>query len=66
MANTVSAAKNARKAQKRHIVRVSVKSELKSLRKKTFDMAEEKKPAADVQKMALQTVKSYAKAGSNN
>lgn len=63
MANTKSAAKNARKAARRHIMRVSVKSELKTLRKKVIIAAETK--AADINEVTKITIKKYAKAASN-
>lgn len=66
MANTKSAAKNARKAARRHIQRVSVKSELKTLRKKAITAAETKKPAAEVAEATKVAIKKLAKAGSNS
>lgn len=65
MANTKSAAKNARKATRRHVQRVSVKSELKTLRKKVIVAAEEKKPAAEVADLTKLAIKKIAKAASN-
>ncbi|NLF96044.1 MAG: 30S ribosomal protein S20 [Candidatus Riflebacteria bacterium] len=63
MANTKSAAKNARKAARRHTLRVSVKSELKTLRKRVITAAETK--AADVNEVTRTAIKKYAKAASN-
>lgn len=66
MANTSSAAKNARKAQRRHTLRVAVKSELKTLRKKTLELAESGKSNADTVKTTANGAYSrIAKAGSN-
>lgn len=66
MANTNSAAKNARKADRRHTQRVAVKSELKTLRKKTLDVAaSEKSDAATVAETANNSYSRIAKAGSN-
>lgn len=65
MANTKSAAKNARKAARRHTLRVSVKSELKTLRKKALVAAEGKKPEAEVVEITRHAVKKFAKAASN-
>lgn len=65
MANTQSAAKNARKAARRHVMRVNVKSELKTLRKKVIIAAETKKPAAEVADLTKLAVKKIAKAASN-
>ena len=65
MANTKSAAKNARKAARRHIQRVSVKSELKTLRKKAITAAETKKPAAEVAAATKEAIVKFAKAASN-
>jgi len=63
MANTKSAAKNARKAARRHELRVSVKSELKTLRKKVIVAAESK--ASDVKDITRSVVSKFAKAASN-
>ena len=65
MANTLSAAKNARKAVRRHELRVSVKSELKTYRKKALAAAESKQPAETVNKITVEAVKKIAKAASN-
>ena len=65
MANTKSAAKNARKAIRRRIQRVSVKSELKTLRKKALTAAETKQPAAEVADLTKVAIKKFAKAASN-
>ncbi len=65
MANTKSAAKNARKAARRHTLRVSVKSELKTLRKKAIVAAETKQPAAEVADATKTAIKKFAKAASN-
>ena len=63
MANTKSAAKNARKAVRRHEQRVSVKSELKTLRKKALLAAESKADNAD--ELSKIAIKKIAKAASN-
>lgn len=65
MANTLSAAKNARKAVRRHELRVSVKSELKTYKKKALTAAETKQSAEVVKEITTLTVKKYAKAASN-
>jgi small subunit ribosomal protein S20 len=65
MANTLSAAKNARKAARRHELRVSAKSELKTLRKKAIKAAEDKVGAEEVAKVTNQAVRQFAKAASN-
>lgn len=65
MANTKSAAKNARKAARRHARRVTVKSELKTLRKKTIDAARTGSPKDVVKDLASDAIKKFAKAGSN-
>ncbi|MBF0543450.1 MAG: 30S ribosomal protein S20 [Candidatus Riflebacteria bacterium] len=65
MANTLSAAKNARKALRRHETRVSVKSELKTLRKTALDSALEKKPEAEVAAMVKLACKKFGTAASN-
>jgi small subunit ribosomal protein S20 len=65
MANTLSAAKNARKANRRHTRRVRVISELKTYRKKTMTAAEEKQSQEEVEKILNTTVKKYYKAASN-
>lgn len=65
MANTVSAAKNARKAQKRHEARLTVKSELRTIRKKALDLAKTSKKPDEVLENALKACKKYAKAASN-
>ena len=64
MANTKSAAKNARQAVRRHAVRVQVKSELKTVRKSALAIAEEAK-GEEVAKATNYAVKKYAKAASN-
>ena len=64
MANTKSAAKNARQAVRRHAVRVQVKSELKTVRKTALAVAEEAK-GEEVAKATNFAVKKYAKAASN-
>lgn len=64
MANTKSAAKNARQAVRRHAVRVQVKSELKTVRKTALAVAEEAK-GEEVAKATNYAVKKYAKAASN-
>lgn len=66
MANTKSAAKNARKAVKRHVIRVTVKSELRTLRKKALTAAESKKPAEEIAIATKEVCSKYAKAASNN
>lgn len=65
MANTKSAAKNARQAVRRHAVRVQVKSELKTVRKTVMAVASEKKPEAEVAEATNYAVSKYAKAASN-
>ncbi len=65
MANTLSAAKNARKAQRRHTARVAVRSELKTYRKKALTAAEAKQPAETVNEVTKQAVRKIAKAASN-
>jgi small subunit ribosomal protein S20 len=65
MANTISAAKNARKAMKRHTARVSAKSELKTLRKNVLEAAHDKKPATEIQTIARHACSRIAKAASN-
>ncbi|MBF0499206.1 MAG: 30S ribosomal protein S20 [Candidatus Riflebacteria bacterium] len=65
MANTVSAAKNARKANARHTRRVAVKSELKTLRRKVLQMVQDKEPVAEVQTMLRSACKKLATAASN-
>lgn len=65
MANTMSAEKNARKAARRHEQRVSVKSELKTYRKKVLTAAETKQPAEALKELTVQAVKKFAKAASN-
>lgn len=65
MANTKSAAKNARQAVRRHTQRVQVKSELKTIRKKALAAASEKKEVAEVAEITNTAVKKYAKAASN-
>ena len=66
MANTKSAAKNARQAVRRHAVRVRVESELKTVRKNALNLAEnEKAEGADVAKATSYAVKKYATAASN-
>lgn len=66
MANTKSAEKNARKAARRRVARVSVKSELKTLRKKAITAAETKKPAVEVAEATKVAIKKFAKAASND
>ena len=65
MANTKSAAKNARQAVRRHAVRVQVKSELKTVRKSVYAVASEKKSTEEVAQATSVAVKKYAKAASN-
>ena len=65
MANTLSAAKNSRKANRRHAVRVSVKSELKTLRRTTLELIEEKKSLSEINAACVQTCKKLATAASN-
>lgn len=65
MANTVSAAKNSRKANRRHAVRVGVKSELKTLRRRTNELIEEKKSLSDINAACVLTCKKLATAASN-
>ena len=64
MANTKSAAKNARQAVRRHAVRVQVKSELKTVRKTALATAENAQ-GEEVAKATNYAVKKYAKAASN-
>lgn len=64
MANTLSAAKNSRKAQRRHERRVAVKSELKTCRKKVFAAIENK--SEDAVELARLAAKKIAKAASND
>ena len=64
MANTKSAAKNARKAVRRHEVRVQIKSELKTVRKNALNLAENAK-GEEVANATNYAVKKYAKAASN-
>lgn len=63
MANIKSGAKNARKAIKRHKQSVSVKSELKTFRKKALLAAEAK--AENTTELTNKAVKKLAKAASN-
>ena len=65
MANTRSAAKNARKAVKRHRARVSVRSELRTLQKKAVDAATAKKGAEEIKEAMTTACKQIAKAASN-
>ena len=65
MANTLSAAKNARKARRRHKQRVAVKSELKTLKKKTLEAISAKTAPEELKKMVKVTVKKLAKAAAN-
>ena len=65
MANTKSAAKNARKANRRHARRVAVKSELRTLRKKALDAAKEGQSTDLVKGLATSAIKNFAKAASN-
>jgi ribosomal protein S20 len=65
MANTISAAKNARKAEKRHLTRVAVKSELKTLRKKTLELAAESKDPKTIMESLRHTTMRFDQAGSN-
>ncbi len=64
MANTKSAAKNARKAVRRHEIRVQIKSELKTVRKNALNLAENPK-GEEVVNATNYAVKKYAKAASN-
>lgn len=64
MANTKSAAKNARQAVRRHAVRVQIKSELKTVRKTALNLAENAE-GEEVTKATNYAVKKYAKAASN-
>ena len=63
MANTLSAAKNARKAARRHERRVNVTSELKTLRKKAIAAAENKTDNAN--ELVKIAAKKIAKAAAN-
>lgn len=65
MGNTTSADKNARKATRRHTARVRVKSELKTLRKKTLQTIEDKKPAGEVATSLNETISKFDRAASN-
>lgn len=65
MGNTLSADKNARKAKRRHEARVRVKSELKTLRKKTLKAIEARKPATEVAAALQEAVSKFDKAASN-
>jgi small subunit ribosomal protein S20 len=65
MANTKSAAKNARKAIKRHQQRVTVKSELKTLRKKALNAAEANNSSEEIIAAVNAACSKYAKAASN-
>ncbi|MBF0406052.1 MAG: 30S ribosomal protein S20 [Candidatus Riflebacteria bacterium] len=65
MANTLSAAKNARKADRRHEVRICVKSELKTLRKKALEAALAKKPENEVLELVKSACKKLDTAASN-
>ncbi len=66
MANTRSASKNSRKAEKRHAQRVQVKSELKTLRKNFLTSLEGKKVDQGKAKEALgQACKRFTQAASN-
>jgi len=65
MANTLSAAKNARKAKKRHILRVAVVSELKTLKKKAIEAATNKQSPEEVEKLTKIAISKLAKAASN-
>ena len=64
MANTKSAAKNARKAVRRHEIRVQIKSELKTVRKNALNLAENAK-GEEVADATNYAVKKYANAASN-
>lgn len=64
MANTKSAAKNARKAIARHVRRVSVVSELRTLKKKVTALSAEKDCNRDeLEAMKKMVVSKFAKAG---
>ena len=65
MANTLSAAKNARKAVRKHALRISVKSELKTIRKTALTLASSEKTAKEAPAIALIAVRKYARAASN-
>ncbi len=65
MANTKSAAKNARQAVRRHALRVQITSELKTVRKSALAVASEKKAENEVAEATNHAVKKYAKAASN-
>ncbi len=65
MANIQSAAKNARKAIKRHAQRVTVKSELKTLRKRALNAAETNNSTEEVNAAVNEACSKYAKAASN-
>jgi small subunit ribosomal protein S20 len=65
MANTLSAAKNARKADRRHALRVAVRSELKTYRKKAIAAAETKQSADVVNEATKKACRKLAKAASN-
>ena len=65
MANTLSAAKNARKAARKHAVRVSVKSELKTIRKTALTLVSDEKTAKEAPAVALTATRKYARAASN-
>ncbi len=65
MANTMSAAKNARKAARRHELRVTVKSELKTYRKKVIGAIDTKQPADSVNQLLNDAVSKFGKAASN-
>lgn len=65
MANTKSAAKNARQAVRRHALRVQIKSELKTVRKSALAVASEKKAENEVAEATNYAVKKFAKAASN-
>ena len=65
MANTRSAAKNARKAVKRHIGRVAVRSTLRTLQKKVVDAVAAKKTPEEIKEAMALACKRIAKAASN-
>lgn len=65
MANTKSAKKNAKKAERRHKARVMVKSELKTRRKKVFEAIKAGKPLDEIKKLMIEAVSKFDKAASN-
>ncbi|NLM16836.1 MAG: 30S ribosomal protein S20 [Candidatus Riflebacteria bacterium] len=65
MANTKSAAKNARQALRKHARRVSAVSELKTLKKKVLALSADKNCNKDeLEAMKNMVVSKFAKAGS--